>query len=133
MPLPTSTAAGGGRRCLLLRAVPVGYHRYPTTRSTAASVHGYPCSAYFVEDVLQAALPGKKTYSMGNLSMEKKNPVQKKSDLKKWTEESQMRVAGLFRGCGGRGCRGKLYLLGTGDLAGAAAGPVPGQALSPGH
>ena len=57
----------------------------------------------------------------------------KKSDLKKWTEESQMRVAGLFRGCGGRGCRGKLYLLGTGDLAGAAAGPVPGQALSPGH
>ncbi|XP_037467351.1 uncharacterized protein LOC119339353 isoform X3 [Triticum dicoccoides] len=46
---------------------------------------------------------------------------------------SPMRVAGLFRGCGGRGCRGKLYLLGTGDLAGAAAGPVPGQALSPGH
>ncbi|XP_044435156.1 uncharacterized protein [Triticum aestivum] len=103
MPLPTSTAAGGGRRCLLLRAVPVGYHRYPTTRSTAASVHGYPCSAYFVEDVLQAALPGKKTYSMGNLSMEKKNPVQ-----------------GITDACG-RLVQGMRWTR------------VPGQALSPRH
>ena len=45
----------------------------------------------------------------------------KKSNLKKYMEESQLRVAGWFRGRGGRGCRA---------AADAAAGPVSGQALS---
>uniref|UniRef100_A0A8R7JZS2 Uncharacterized protein n=1 Tax=Triticum urartu TaxID=4572 RepID=A0A8R7JZS2_TRIUA len=37
---------------------------------------GTPCSAYFVDDVLQAVLPGKKMHIMGNLRVEKKNPIQ---------------------------------------------------------
>ena len=45
----------------------------------------------------------------------------KKSNLKKYMEESQLRVAGWFRGRGGRGCRA---------APDAAAGPVLGQALS---
>ncbi|KAI5021731.1 hypothetical protein ZWY2020_058461 [Hordeum vulgare] len=51
MPLPTSTEAGGCHRCLLPRAVPVGYHRYTTTRSAAASVHGYQHSLAWEENV----------------------------------------------------------------------------------
>ncbi|XP_048546220.1 uncharacterized protein LOC125525231 [Triticum urartu] len=37
---------------------------------------GTPCSAYFVDDVLQAVLPGKKMHITGNLRVEKKNPIQ---------------------------------------------------------
>ena len=45
----------------------------------------------------------------------------KTSNLKKYMVESQLRVAGWFRGRSGRGCRAATD---------AAAGPVPGQALS---